>query len=360
MALYVGGELTITDTRDLIVKELTNAMWGGYQGMSLSGNAAEHYVGLSELIRGFTLTGYKSSQCGNDINKTFYPTDTTTHIADTMCQGNYHRGGSAPLKGGISWAACGCQGSSADTRLYEYSTETLTSGPARTSRQNNGSFDYEGYWMSYAFAGGSTTNDVYNWKNQTFTTLAASPHTSVSDTSFHTHHLGYAWDSNNNSSCYQYNMHTNSWSGASSNSAQTSLGGSVCPAWSCLRLGSGPGGTSPAAGGGYFTDEGKGYACEHGGGNTTWKLHVTSPGNVNQTAIGAWPGGRLTPYNSEVCPLNGNRHSRTTGGYNGGSGQHTYGSKIQNFSDVRMDVPSLDATSDKSGVSSGTGICSSI
>ena len=109
-----------------------------------------------------------------------------------------------------------------------------------------------------------------------------------------------------------------------------------------------------------FTDQGKGYTYNHGVPNIVWRLDVTAPGVVTNSNVGAWPGrlSAVSGYTSEHPPLNGNRASRSTGGYNGI--QHCYGAKISNLTDQRMDVPSLDATSDVSGVSSGVGVCSSV
>jgi len=352
MALYVGGTLTITDTRNLIVKEMSNVMWGGYKGASLSGSTAEHYVGLSELVKGYTLSGYKSSACGNDVNKSLYKTDTTTHVSNAMCQGNYNCGGSAPLKGGMSWAACGCQTTSTATRFFTYSTETVSTGPTKTSRSNNGTFDDEGLWMSYTFGGGSTTHETYNWKADTFSTAPASPHSTACDVSWQTHDMGYSYANNASSTIYYYKWITNAWATGTSSGGATATSGGVCPAWSCTRMGSGLSST--------FSDAGKGYTSQHGAPGALWVLNATSPGTISCVNAGGWPGrlAQVSGYTSEHPPLNGNRSSRASGGYNGV--QHTYGAKINNFTDIRTDVPSLDATSDVSGVSSGVGVCSAV
>ena len=350
MALYVGGSLTLDDNSNLLVKRMENVMWGGYIGAGVSGDTPEHYVALSELNSGYCLSGYKSSACCDDVNKATYSTDTNTHLSNAMCQGNYNCAGSAPLKGGISWAACGCQGSSTATRLYTYATETLSSGPDKISRQNNGTFDWDGLWRCLNFAGLSTTTEVYDWKNDTFSTVATAPHSQASDISWQTHHYGYSYATQTTSTIYYYNFASNSWAtGTNSGGGQVSCTGSVCPAWSCIRMGSGPHND--------FSDEGKGYSYNHGTPNIVWRLNVTSPGTVSSSNVGAWPGrhNANSGYSSEHTPMNGNRASRSAGGYNGV--QHTYGAKINNFNDNRSDVPTLDGVSDVSGVSSGVGIC---
>jgi hypothetical protein len=316
-----------------------------------NGARVDTYAGLQELVRGYSLSGYKSGACCDDVNRVTYVTDTNTHHSNAMCNGNYNRGGSAPAKGGMSWGACGCQGSSTATRFITYATESMSSGPAKTNRQNNGCFDWEGMWRTYGFGGGSTTNEMFDWTNDTFTTKAASPISTSQDISWQTHHYGYAANGGASTN-YYYNFASNTWGTVShGGGGGTSLSGHVCPAWSCLRMGTGMHAS--------LGDEGKGYSPEHGGTNVLWKMNVTQPGSVTYVSCGTWPG-RLTPYESENITMNGNRHSRFNGGYNGGTGQHTYGGKINNFSDTRMDVPSLDGSSDVSGVSSGVGTCSLI
>ena len=260
MALYVGTVLTIDDSQNLLVKTMENVQWGGMKDVSgsLSGSVPEHYIGLSELTSGYTLSGYKSSACCNDVNKAKYATDTNIHISNAMCQGNYNCGGSAPLKGGMSWASCGCQGSSANTRFLTYATETITTGPNKTSRQNNGTFDYEVLWMSHNFGGGSTTHETYNWKTDAFSTAPASPHTIGCDISWQTHDFGYSYGGTSgatNSTLYNYNFSSSAWATCPSSGGQSSASGTVCPAWSCLRMG---------GQGGSFTDSGKGYTYNHG------------------------------------------------------------------------------------------------
>ena len=382
MALYVGGNVVIDDDRSLNIKEMSNERWGGFIRMEgtapgvtydsrstaahgsagggsgpsayggPNGKRVETYAGLQELVRGYSLSGYKSGTCCDDVNRVQYVTDTNSHVGNITCRGNYNRGGSAPAKGGMSWAACGCQTSSASTRLFTFSTETISNGPDKANRSNNGSFDWEGMWRCYTFAGNNATLDMFDWSNDTYYTKTSSPHSQSSDISWMTHHYGYVAESTGDSTNYWYNFAADSWGTVShGGGGQTSLSGSVCPAWSCLRMGTG---MHYALG-----DEGKGYSPEHGGSNQLWKMNVTAPGSVTYVGVGGWPG-RLTPYNSEVINMNGNRHSRFNGAYNGGSGQHTYGGKVNNYTDTRQDVPSLDGVSDVSGLSSGVGICSLI
>ncbi len=367
MALYVGGSVVIDDDRSLNIKEMSNARWGGFRRMEggpglgggtgpsayggPNGARVDTYAGLQELVRGYSLSGYKSSACCDDVNRVTYVTDTNAHLSNAMCNGNYNRGGSAPMKGGMSWGACGCQGSSTATRFLTYATESMSSGPAKTNRQNNGTFDWEGMWRCYNFAGGSTTHEMFDWTTDAFSTKPASPHTSVSDVSWMTHHYGYAAAGASTATNYYYNFAGDAWGTAPASGGTSPVGGSVCPAWSCLRMGTGMHAT--------LGDEGKGYSPEHGGGGNLYKINVTAPGQVTYVNVGGWPG-RLTPYESENITMNGNRHSRFNGGYNGGTGQHVFGGKINNYTDTRQDVPSLDGSSDVSGVSSGVGTCSLI
>lgn len=332
MGLYVGGTAVFSEINTPTAGKFT---------------AAFNYVEVTEILhdweqltRGYIISGYQSSQCCDDINKTIYATNTTAHLSSTVTVGNYNGGWSGPETAKAIACNLGqCQGSPERTSAKQYQivdmiTDTKTTqGTMHYGRYAGSYWTQTDVQKGYATLGGSQTCDRYTFSNGTRDTAPSC--SAGTSTYYMTAFPGHTY-------AHVADNATSNWQ-AMHNTNETWTTGSNSGPWYVT-------GVNPAG----HTKSDIAYIGNQAVGNVR-RLASLEGAPVIQSSHGTWP--------SYVCPqtanyygegnwMKGNYVARFLGGHDGI--QHSKGGVLNVGTTVAWGVPAMDAYSDYQ-VCSGSG-----
>ena len=325
MTLYVGGTA--------VFSEINYPTAGKY-------TATFNYVEVTDILhdfemltRGYIISGYKSSVCCDDVNKTIFATNTTHHLYTTVTVGNYNGGWSGTQTAKAIACNLGqCQGSPERTsakqfQVVDMNTDTKTTQGTMSYGRYAGS-----YWTQtdthrgYATIGGSQSTDRYIFSTDTRDTA---PSTGCGTSTYYMAAwpgINHGFVADNANSTWQA-MHR-------SNETWTNIG--ISGPWYVT-------GVNPAA----HTKSDHTYVGNQAVGDMRRFRDVGNSNSVIHTSHGSWPAyicPNTANYYGEENWIKGNHLSRGIGGHDGI--QHSKACIVNNGTDSIWACPSMDGYSD--------------
>ena len=326
MSLYVGGTEVISNINSPVSGKYT---------------ATFDYVEVTDILhdyelltRGYILTGYKSGQCQDDVNKTIYATNTTHHLAATINVGNYHGGWSGTQTAvAITANSEACQGSpgrSGGDKMQSFDMNTDT----KIQTSTMGYSRYTGsYWTQtdvqrgYVTLGGYNNTERYIFSTDSLATIASC--SAGTNTYFMASFPGstYGHTADNANSTWQ-SMH---------NTNETFQNSGIVNSWYLT-------GVNPAS----HTKQDMAYTGNQAVGNVRRYRDVGNGGAIIHTSHDRWPphmhNGSQDNFYGEENWMKGNYLSRGVGGYDGI--QHNKAVIINNGTDTSWGNPHMDGFGD--------------
>ena len=133
MTLYVGGTA--------VIDNINSPVSGKYSATFNFVEVTDILHDYELLTRGYIISGYKSSQCQDDVNKVIYATNTTTHLAATVTPGNYN-GGVSGTQTAVAIAMHACKKTFSNNLIIE-----TKGGKLKVNFYENRS-NYSDVWLS--------------------------------------------------------------------------------------------------------------------------------------------------------------------------------------------------------------------